>query len=60
MPSIYRPRARFKPPEPQFTDHPQLAVDPEDTIPYLETLQEIINVTREINRLTEVCFYPLS
>ena len=58
MPPIYRPRARFKPPEPQFTDYP--AVDPEDNIPYLETLQEIINVTREINRLTEVCFYPLS
>ena len=58
MPSICRHRARFKPPEPQFTDY--LAVDPEDNIPYLERLQEIINVTREINRLTEVCFYPLS
>ncbi|KDR67030.1 hypothetical protein GALMADRAFT_1133363 [Galerina marginata CBS 339.88] len=46
MPStIPRPRSRFKTPL-KFGS----PVEPEDTIPYLQTLQEVLNLTRQIDR----------
>lgn len=56
MPStIPRPRARFKTPleSDSLGAASPLAVEPEDTIPYIQTLQDILNLTRDIDRVTE-------